>query len=282
MTLSLNHRMNSEDNVFYEKLSQNNYTRYMKGQKQAAREYILSKVYISTKEIQEKFDVTLMTVTRWLNELSEEGKIRKIYGGAIVNSEETSFLLPENNALLEIKRKIAHYAVSHFIKPNQTYFFEAGGTVYEMLPFIKEESITIITNSIHIVHSVNRYIPEVNVLCTGGIVRPNSMSIVGELAETTIGNFHAHTLFFGAKAVSELGLLDSDLFESVIKRKMIEQSDKVVLLADYTKMNQRAAELVSKFDVIDDIITDVTPPDNIYKLLKESNVKVHIVKDSKK
>ena len=194
-----------------------------------------------------------MTINRWLSELEKQGLVKKIYGGAITLSKEKSYISTEDTQLLETKKNIARYAVTKFIKKDHTYFLEAGGTVYEMLPFIQEKSITIITNAIHIVYSVNKYIQGANVMCTGGIVRPNSMSIVGKVAESTLDNFHAHILFFSVQALSENGLLDADMFESSMKRKMIKQSDKVVLLADSSKMNKTSTEVVTSYKDIDEL-----------------------------
>jgi len=68
------------------------------------------------------------------------------------------------------------------------------------------------------------------------------------------------------------GILDTNEIEVEIKRTMIKQADKVILLAEHTKFDK--ASLVKLFDYedIDCIVTDKEPREEWMNLLHSYNI----------
>lgn len=70
------------------------------------------------------------------------------------------------------------------------------------------------------------------------------------------------------------GIMESNELESELKKKMVQQAEKVILLADHTKFNKTAFIKLFDFSYIDYIITDREPGANWLDLFNEHNIQV--------
>lgn len=267
--------------VFY------NITMFKEARKAQLLSVIKEKTYTSSTELCRHFGLSAMTVHRLLKELQEEKKIHKFHGGVSAAPDDPrvpdaqvgrheQYFEEKRERGLPAKQAIARYAAHTFLKPEYTYFFEAGSTVHEMIPFIRDDSITIITHGLHIVRAALTRHPSLSVICVGGAVRARSMSAVGTAALRFLEDFHAEVFFMSAQALSVKGIMDPDPFESSIKRSMMERSRRIVLLADDSKMNCLAAELVAPLSAVHDVVTNGKPPADIQRFLAKHGINLHI------
>ncbi|MNJ01969.1 HTH-type transcriptional repressor GlcR [compost metagenome] len=70
------------------------------------------------------------------------------------------------------------------------------------------------------------------------------------------------------------GVTDSNEPECELKKYMLRQAEKVVLLADHTKFNKTAFTKLVELSRIDVLITDRKPSEAWLKRLAEENVEV--------
>jgi len=102
----------------------------------------------------------------------------------------------------------------------------------------------------------------IKVYCTGGRLRENSLSFVGETSERFIENYFADIVFFSCRSISiQYGIFDSNEQESSLRRIMMKNSKKSVLLCDPTKFDKVSFSKVCDFTKIDYLITDAKPSD---------------------
>ena len=102
----------------------------------------------------------------------------------------------------------------------------------------------------------------------GGLVIGDS-AITGPEALRTIKYFRADILFFSCVGFSLAGGVTDALQENAaVKREMIANSRKRILLCDSTKMNQEYFSRICDSDEVDLIITDSEPPADILNALK--------------
>lgn len=70
------------------------------------------------------------------------------------------------------------------------------------------------------------------------------------------------------------GLMESNEPESIIKRQMIEQAQKSILLADSTKFDKTAFTKTCDLAQIDTIVTDKEPNIEWFDYIKENDIKL--------
>lgn len=232
------------------------------------------KVYVS--KLSEKFNVTEETIRRDLEKLELQGIVTRSYGGAILNVEKTNEDIPfykRSKTNIENKQYIANKAMD-FIKEGSTIIADCSSTVLETLKLIKNRSdITVITNSVEVLQELNQ--SELNIMSTGGAVKQRSLSLQGPITKNTIKKYNVDIAFISCKGLDiEKGILDSNEAEAEIKRIMIEQANKVILLVDHTKFDKTSFVKLFDFENIDYIITDEEPREEWINLFHSSGIEV--------
>ncbi|OOM81159.1 DeoR/GlpR family DNA-binding transcription regulator [Clostridium sp. BL-8] len=232
------------------------------------------KVYVS--KLSEKFDVTEETIRRDLEKLELQGIVTRSYGGAILNAEKTNEDIPfykRSKTNIESKQYIAAKAVE-FIKEGSTIVADCSSTVLETLKMIKNRNdVTVITNSIEVLQELNQ--SDLNIISTGGSVIQRSLSLQGPITQNTIRKYNVDIALVSCKGIDlEKGILDSNEAEAEIKRTMIKQSNKVILLVDHSKYDKTSFVKLFDYENIDYIITDEEPKEEWINLLHSYNIEV--------
>ncbi|WP_152392745.1 DeoR/GlpR family DNA-binding transcription regulator [Paenibacillus guangzhouensis] len=115
----------------------------------------------------------------------------------------------------------------------------------------------------------------IEVISTGGILAPRSMSFVGPLAERSLDAYHVSKVFLSCKGIHlERGISESGEWQARIKEKMISIADQAILLADYSKFDMQSFAQISALTVIDVIITDDRIPKQMIAQLEERGITV--------
>ncbi|EHI97510.1 transcriptional regulator, DeoR family [Clostridium sp. DL-VIII] len=232
------------------------------------------KVYVS--KLSEKFDVTEETIRRDLEKLELQGIVTRSYGGAILNAEKTNEDIPfykRSKTNIESKQYIAAKAVE-FIKEGSTIVADCSSTVLETLKMIKNRNdVTVITNSIEVLQELNQ--SDLNIISTGGSVIQRSLSLQGPITQNTIRKYNVDIALVSCKGIDlEKGILDSNEAEAEIKRTMIKQSNKVILLVDHSKYDKTSFVKLFDYENIDYIITDEELKEEWINLLHSYNIEV--------
>lgn len=232
------------------------------------------KVYVS--KLSEKFDVTEETIRRDLEKLELQGIVTRSYGGAILNAEKTNEDIPfykRSKTNIESKQYIAAKAVD-FIKEGSTIVADCSSTVLETLKMIKNRNdVTVITNSVEVLQELNQ--SDLNIISTGGSVIQRSLSLQGPITQNTIRKYNVDIALVSCKGIDlEKGILDSNEAEAEIKRTMIKQSNKAILLVDHSKYDKTSFVKLFDYENIDYIITDEEPKEEWMNLLHSYNIEV--------
>ena len=188
-------------------------------------------------ELSKEFGVTEETIRKDLQELSEEGKLLRTFGGAAIREYGTERPLDQRIIQnLSEKQKIARAAVELLGEGNMIVM-DAGSTTSVLAKSLPHDKrIIVLTNSLEITNILATQ-PGISVICTGGRLREKSMSLQGVLAESSIESFNAELAFISCAAVDvKLGVMDSNEGEARIKQKMIGMAREVYLLADSMKI----------------------------------------------
>jgi DeoR/GlpR family transcriptional regulator of sugar metabolism len=231
------------------------------------------KIYVS--RLSQLFDVTEETIRRDLEKLEVENKLTRTYGGAVLTQHTNEDLpFPKRESInRELKQKIALKA-AELINDGDTIMMDTSSTCLELMEALQDKKgLTIITNSIKIPYNfVNS---NFNIISTGGTLRAHSLALVGPVAHDTLQNYYVDMAVMSCKGLSlDKGIMESNEPESELKKSMVKQAEKFILLADHTKFNKTAFIKFCDFLDIDYIITDCAPSENWLELFIKYNIQI--------
>jgi DeoR/GlpR family transcriptional regulator of sugar metabolism len=157
--------------------------------KRERQSFILHEVNLHNKvlsiDLSKQINVSDDTIRRDLHQLSVEGKIIKVHGGALSPSFHNSHASSKNVYAYNQKKLIAQKAVS-LIKNGMFVLTSGGTTIIEMAKALPESlHATFISGSIP---ALSQYIlhPNIEVIAVGDKVSKNSMIAVGPEAISRI------------------------------------------------------------------------------------------------
>ena len=234
---------------------------------------------VTVAELCERFGVSDMTIRRDLTTLEQASLLRRIHGGA-VSARGRSYEPPVLTRIQEArpaKLAIGQYAAS-LVHEGDSLAIDIGTTTLELSRnLIHLSDITVLTNSLQIANILTDQ-PDIRLMLCGGIVRPGEHSLIGPVAEYTFSRFYVDTAFIGIGGVDiDAGLTEYNLEDAEVKRHMIHNSQRCILLTDSRKFGQKTFASVASLDQIDDIVTDDGLSDEYHTRLLKMGITVHIV-----
>lgn len=214
---------------------------------------------ITWEELQRCLNVSKATVQRDANILYNANILKKTRGGVIFVQESDIHEL--SNEVREVTNKEAKQQIAaaalKFIQRDTFVMMDSGSTVLELVRQIPSDvSLTAITYALPTAVALDSK-PNVEIFFTGGKLRKQFRACHGYFAENMISQFHASVCFLGADSVSLVnGISEHNMYDVRLKQIMIENSAKVVLLADHSKFTRSAFIQVAPLDQVDVLITD--------------------------
>ncbi len=232
------------------------------------RAVIGERAFARVTELSKEFGVSAVTVRSDLDALEAEGGIRRIRGGAMpfdaASLRERSF----EEAAVEAasaKARIAA-AAADLLEPGMSVLLDVGTTAAavarELLRRDGLRELTVITSGLSIALLLEAAIPRLQVIVTGGTLRPLQHSLVAPLAGQVLGRVHADLALIGCNGVeAEAGVTNINLPEAEVKATMIAAAARTVVIADGSKIGRVHLGFVVDASAVDVLITDQTAPD---------------------
>lgn len=213
---------------------------------------------VDAAELAAAAGVSTETVRRDLMFLEQQNLLRRVHGGAI--PVELTTPVPDVSARTDImagaKRAIGRLAATQ-LPEKGTILIDAGTTTAQLAASIPQNrELTIITNAIPIAEAMVKQ-PLLSVHLLGGRLRPTTLATVDHWALEQLESIDVDVAFMGTYGVSlTRGFSTPDSFEAAVKRAMVKCAQKVVVLADHTKLDQSFMSVFAPLEQIDVLITD--------------------------
>ena len=245
--------------------------------KRERQAFILREINLHNKVLSSdlcgQMDVSEDTIRRDLVELSDEGKLIKVHGGALSKSFHASSNSHHVYSLDE-KKTIANKA-SGLITDGMFVLTTGGTTIIELAKALPIElRATFFTGSLQ---AAREYIhhPNIEVIFIGDRISKSSQITVGGEAISRIRQIKADICFLGVNAMDiEHGLTDNDWEVVQVKKAIIESSKKVVALAISEKLNTAQRLQICRPEEIDILITEQCPEDELLIPYKNSGIEI--------
>ncbi|MGH8140566.1 MAG: DeoR/GlpR family DNA-binding transcription regulator [Steroidobacteraceae bacterium] len=226
-----------------------------------------------------RFGTSQVTIRADLSALESAGVLTRTHGGALQREETDEPLGVKQLQHHAEKVRIAQAAVA-LINDGDTIILDSGTTTAEIARAIRKaelKSINVITNALNLA-ALLMDIPAVRLIVPGGILRRESNSLSGPMAEAALANLQADRLYLGADGLDpEIGVMTPHLQEAELNAKMIRISRQVVVVADSSKLIRRNIALIAKVEQIHMLITDRAAPAEAVEELRRRGVEVRLV-----
>ena len=146
---------------------------------QKTLELVRERGYISIEELAQYFDVTPQTIRRDINQLADEGLLRRYHGGAAHDSTvENTEYTTRVGYMLEEKRTIAA-AVAAAVPDHASLFINIGTTTEAIAhALLNHTGLKIITNNLNVAKILSNK-EDFEVLIASGRVRPDG-GVIGQ------------------------------------------------------------------------------------------------------
>lgn len=219
---------------------------------------LLSEKSHTVKELSDKLFISEPTVRRDIIILKKKDIITSKRGVVSLKSNSPDKRIPlfirdmEHN---EEKKEIALKAIS-LIKDGFVIMIDASTTAYFILPYLNQfKNILVITNGAKT--ALEAASMGIRTICTGGEITLESFSYVGTDAENILSKYNADIAFFSCRGLTEDGIAtDNSILENSIRRIMIKNSEKSVLLCDKSKLGKRYLNTLCNINEIDLVLTN--------------------------
>jgi DeoR family transcriptional regulator of aga operon len=234
---------------------------------------------VTVEAMASRFATSAVTIRSDLAALEAAGALERTHGGALPSKDEEDRPLAVKQTLHHAEKvRIAQLAAA-LIKDGETVILDSGSTTAEIAKQIRKlelQSINVITNALNIA-TLLADLPFVQLIMPGGILRPESNSLSGHMAEAALANLHADRLFLGADGLDpERGVMTPHLPEAQLNAKMIAISGQVIAVADSSKLRRRNISLIARVDQLHMLITDTAADPDVVAELERRGVEVRL------
>ncbi len=221
---------------------------------------LLEKKSVSVAELSERFQVSFETIRRDLKVLEADGIIEKSYGGAVLKDRVSgkADFKTLSHIMVDIKRSIAMRAVC-FIRQGDCIYIDFSTTCGQIVPLLEDIPVNVLTNSLEVMNQLSDK-KQISLFSIGGNWDPENCAFMGSTAISNLGQYHVDKAFISCRALSmERGISDKTEAEAELRRKIIESSNQVYLLADSSKFGRIAFVKTCDFRKITAVLTDEEP-----------------------
>ncbi|HEY5031337.1 MAG TPA: DeoR/GlpR family DNA-binding transcription regulator [Actinomycetes bacterium] len=234
---------------------------------------------VGVTDLAAELGVSVASVRRDLQLLEDQHLLSRTHGGAV--SSGVLYELPmryRGGRNQEEKRLVAHAAAALVTDGVRSVALSGGTTTTEVARVLATRSgLKVVTNAINIASELAPR-PQISLVVCGGTARPESHELVGPIAELTLARLNVDIAFVGVDGISAAaGLTTHHEVEAATNRAMIHTAARVVVVADGSKIGQRAFAQIAALDQISDLITAGAADPDECRRIQDAGVRVVVV-----
>jgi DeoR family transcriptional regulator of aga operon len=235
--------------------------------------------HIEVSELCEELKVSAVTIRKDLKLLEDKGLLFRTHGGATLENPYINDRPVNEKEKISVSEKsdIAKTAAG-LIKDNDSIMIASGTTVQQLAKSITNKgSLNVITSSLNVSLELLNH-QNIEVIQLGGNLRHSSSSVTGHYAQHILEHISCNLLFLGVDGIDiEYGCTTTSLEEALLNQKMMEASQRTIILADSSKFGKKSFGRICGLEQVDQIITDSAISPNLAKKIQDLGVKLSIV-----
>jgi DeoR family transcriptional regulator of aga operon len=234
---------------------------------------------VGVASLAEQLGVSEASVRRDLQLLESQKLLTRTHGGAVASG--VLYELPmryRGGQHYEAKRAIAD-AASTLIPAEVTSVGLNGGTTTTEVAraLAARPGLRVVTNALNIASEL-AVRSNIDLVVCGGSARHESYELVGPLAELTLANINIEVAVIGVDGVSPTaGLTTHHEVEAHTNRALVAAAERVIVVADASKISRRGFAKICDLAAVSDIITDSAAAPSDVAELQRRGPRVHVV-----
>ena len=254
--------------------------------REQAQRLVDERGFVRVSELRSAFGISGVTARADLDALELQGAVRRVHGGAVpaqspgdgVGVErEHSFEEALESSVIP-KQQISEVAAG-IVQSGQSVLLDVGTTTHAiaraLCARVDLHDVVVITNGLSIALELEKAIPRFTVIVTGGSLRPLQHSLVDPLAGLVLSQIHADLAFIGCNGVDIAGgVTNINLPEAGIKALMLAAAERVIVVADRSKLGQVHLGRVGPLSAFHTLITDDAADPVILDSLREVGLNI--------
>ena len=239
-------------------------------------ERIHSKGSVRVSELSRHYGISEVTVRSDLEYLESQGQLNRVHGGAIGTGKMYANMDLSERYMTNasFKKGIARIAAD-LIEDDDTLMMNAGTTLAYVLHAAKgKKNVRVVTNSLQNAMELASH-PGFKVILLGGDLDTKYQFTYGIDTITQLEQYHANKCIISVDGIHKAdGMTLYYANESAIVRKMIAFSDRVIVVADSTKLGKNTFTKVSSINKVDIIVTNKSDNKDEIESLKAKGIKI--------
>jgi DeoR family transcriptional regulator of aga operon len=233
---------------------------------------------VSVSELAAELAASPATIRRDLATLERQRLLARTHGGAAAHA--VTYELPLRYKRIrhaDEKRRIAAAAAAT-VADGMAIGLTGGTTATEVARALADhQHLTVVTNALNIASELGVR-PNVKLIVTGGMARSESYELSGPIAEASLAGLNFDVAFIGVDGIdARAGCTTHQEVEAHTNAVMIEHAQRVVLVADSSKIGEVAFARICATSAVDELITDDAADPDAIRALRETGVKITLV-----
>lgn len=218
-----------------------------------------SNVAASNQDLARLLGASISTIRRDLDQLAEQGLLRRTHGGAVRARRKAAFEPSTEQArqtAMEEKRAIAEAALS-LLEPDMSILIDSGSTPHQFAQIVAASGLplTVVTNDLFVAATLANT-QHIKLIVPGGHCRAGAFTLLGEPGLSILRDIRCDRVFLCAQAVDAECASDTSWELVQLKRAMIDAAASAVLMADSSRFGGRALYRIAPLERIGTILTD--------------------------
>ena len=234
--------------------------RMSEARKQELLQLIGARGFLRVGDASEELGVSEVTIRADLTDLERRGSVARVHGGAMLPGTLREASLENSREQRAVAKRAIGERVARLIDSGQSVFLDVGSTALAVAHALVERrdlhELVVVTNGLSVALALEAAMPRFTVIVTGGTLRPLQHSLVSPYALQLIEALRVDVAIIGCNGVDPVnGVTNVNLPETEIKRQVIAQAQRCILIADGSKLGLTELGVVGALSDFEVLIT---------------------------
>lgn len=241
------------------------------------KDILLDKKSIDTSTLSDYLDVSEVTIRKYFDQLEKEGFLKKVHGGAVLNTSETdSSFSSEEDTLSQNEISIA-LSASDLVNDGDSIFIGSGKLCFALAAHLHaKKELSIVTTNINAVPHLQK--TAANIYLLGGDIQADNDGFLyscGPNCLQQLSHIYVSKAFFSVDALDmNAGITTNEIFQIELLKTVAQITAQPVLLADSHTFNKIALHRLGPLQSFPLYITDNQIPDSYKNYFYSNNIKL--------
>ena len=253
------------------------------GRRQQVLDFVRHHEFARIQDLARQFGVSEVTIRSDVDILARAGGIRRVRGGAMRVVEAVPEVVYEARiSSHQWEKRAIGVAAAAMLSPGDSVILDVGTTAMAVADAIADRqdltNLTVFTPGLNIALALERAIPRIEVVVTGGTLRPQQHSLVGPNSTLILDQIRATFGFLGCNGIDPShGIVGLSLPDAALKQAILRASRTSVIVTDASKFAQTSLVRVCGFADIDMVLTAGAPDPVSVEAVREAGTEVRIL-----